>query len=131
MGLASHRRRKEKIFLTSQIMVSGNMTSAMTSFSNTDGGCLENHLQFVTSTLVEGSNRARALSIIAAPSAVAMKLHGYHGHSSGSSTATRDSVVLVNKGAIATMDSVGDAKNDAYTVAADQEHACQETHSAV
>jgi hypothetical protein len=69
----------EKIFLTSPIMVSGNVASAMTSFSNTDGGCLENHLQFMTFTLAEGSDRARALSIIAAPSAVAMKLHNCHG----------------------------------------------------
>ena len=61
----------EKIFVTSPIMVSGNVASAMTSFSNTDGGCLENHLQFMTFT--------RALSIIAAPSAVSMKLRDCHG----------------------------------------------------
>ena len=60
-------------------MVSGNVASAMTSFSNTDGGCLKNHLQFMTFTLAEGPDKARALSIIAAPSAVAMKLHDCHG----------------------------------------------------
>jgi hypothetical protein len=48
----------EKILLTSPIMVSGNVAFAMTSFSNTDGGCLENHLQSMTPTLAEGSDRA-------------------------------------------------------------------------
>lgn len=73
----------EKLFFVgggaqSSVMVSGNVGSAMTSFTNTDNGCLESHLQFMVFTLAENSDKAVALSIFAAPPAVSMKLHDCH-----------------------------------------------------
>lgn len=106
----------EKIFLTSPIMVSGNVASAMTSFSNTDGGCLENHLQFMTFTLAEGSDRARALSIIAAPSAVAMKLHDCHGAKGEKEAPKKDTAVSAAiKGAAAATGAAPEPATDGYT----------------
>jgi hypothetical protein len=120
----------EKIFLTSPIMFSGNVASAMNPFSNTDGGCLENHLQFMTFTLAD---RAWAMSIIAVPSAVAIKLHGCHGDSSGGSTGTGYKVAPKSKGAIdtATTCHAGYSKRYGHTTDADQVNTAQETNCVV
>jgi len=66
------------------VSVAGNVGSAMTSFTNTMNGCLESHQQFMIFTLAEGSDKAQAISILAAHPSISMAYHDCHNKHPGS-----------------------------------------------
>jgi len=66
------------------VSVAGNVGSAMTSFTNTVNGCLESHHQFMVFTLAEGSDKAQAISILAAHPSISMAYHDCHNKHPGS-----------------------------------------------